>query len=83
MTGMVPPVLRARDGVEVEVDPDTVFPCPLDGFEEVGPTCPREEWFAIPYLDRPEREGQSDPVQPCCCDLCKVIFGLSVSREEE
>jgi hypothetical protein len=57
MAGMVPPVLRARDGVEVEVDPDAVFPGPLDGFEEVSPTRPCEERFAIPYLDRPEREG--------------------------
>lgn len=35
-SGMVPPVLRSRDSVQIEVDPETVFTRPLDGLEEVA-----------------------------------------------
>lgn len=45
----------------------------------LGLTLPRdvfEKRFARPGLDRPEREWQTDPIQPGSGDLGKVVLGL-------
>jgi hypothetical protein len=36
---VVPDVLRTRYGMQIEVDADTVFACPLNGEEEVTIDC--------------------------------------------
>ena len=50
---MVPSILRARKRVQVEVDPDAVFACPLDGLEEVLPAGLGEEGLVAANLDGP------------------------------
>ena len=60
---VVPPVLRAGQSVQVEVDAETVLARPLNGLEEVLPGGFCIEWLAVVLLDGPEWEGNTDEVE--------------------
>jgi len=67
--------LTTRCCVEVEVDPETVFPGPLDRLEEVRPSHSLEERLFRPSGDGPVRQRNPNPVETGCSDLGKVLFG--------
>ena len=53
---VVPPVLRAGDGVQVEVDAQTILAGPLECLEDVRPGDLGQERLAIPDLNAPVRD---------------------------
>ena len=73
---VVPPVLRAGQGVQVEVDAETVLARPLNGLEEVLPGRLCVERFVVILLDCPECDGNADPVEARAGDQCEVFLGL-------
>ena len=80
---MVIPVLRTREGVQIKVDPETVLPGPSERLEDVRPRHAFQEGFVVVFLNRPEWDGESDPVQPCGCDRCEILLGLKEGLGEE
>jgi len=80
--GVVPPVLRARQGVQVEVDTETVLACPLDGLEEVFPGRLCIERLVVVLLNCPEWEGDADEVEARAGDQCEVFLGLGCTSLE-
>jgi hypothetical protein len=78
ISAMVPPILRARDGMKVKVDTKTVLASPFDRFQEVGPADFREEKPARIDSDCPERKGYTDPVQTGAGDLSKSYSVMNV-----
>jgi hypothetical protein len=40
------------------------------------PGRPRKEWLIVPNINSPEWYGDTNPIQPCSSNLCKVVFGL-------
>jgi hypothetical protein len=75
LAGVVPAVLRAGDGVQVDIDADAVLACPGDRLKEVRPARVREERLALPDLDRPVRQRDAYKVQAGAGDLRKVLLG--------
>jgi hypothetical protein len=60
---VVPSVLRAGNGMEVEVDAKAILPCPFDRLEEVGPRNALEVRLSRLRLDRPEADRDPDIVE--------------------
>lgn len=73
---VVPPVLRAGQGVQVEVDAETVLACPLDGLEEVLPGGFCVERLVVVLLNCPVWEGNADEVEARAGDQREVFLGL-------
>jgi hypothetical protein len=69
--------------MQIYHDPETVLPRPLEGTKNVRPTRAGEERFALPHVDSPVGDRQSDPIQPCAGDLGKIYFGLDGKRGKE
>ena len=69
-------VLRPGHRVQLEVHADSVLARPLQREQDVVPRLLLEERFARPRLDRPVRDGQTDPVQACAGYLREVLLGL-------
>ena len=62
--------------MQIYRNPETVLPCPLEGAENVLPTRARQEGLAIPHVDSPPRDRQSDPIQSSTCDFCEILLCL-------
>ena len=62
--------------MEIYHNPKTVFPCPLEGAQNVLPTRAGQERFTIPYVDGPPRDGQPDPIESSACDFGEIYFSL-------
>jgi hypothetical protein len=73
---VVPPVLRAGQGVQVEIDAEAVLARPLDGLEEVLPGSLCIERLVVVLLDCPVWEGNADEVEARAGDQCEVFLGL-------
>lgn len=69
-------VLRSWDGVEVEVDAETVLSSPGECLNEVLPTDVGEEGLSRVDLDDPVRNRQSNPVETSGSDLGEISFRL-------
>lgn len=67
--------------MQIYRNPKAVLPRPLESAEDILPACTREERFAIPDVDGPPRDGQSDPIQASARDLGKIFFGLDNATE--
>ena len=63
--------------MEIYRNPKTIFPRPLEGAEDVLPARARQEGFAFPYVDGPERNRYPDPIKPSTRNLRKVLLGLN------
>jgi hypothetical protein len=73
---VVPAVLTAGNSVEIEIDTDTVFPCPLNRLQEV---CPSKLWLkrlVISNLDGPVRKWDTDVVKTSGRDGSKILLSL-------
>ena len=73
---MVPAVLRAGHGVEIEVDPKSVFARPFDRFQEIGPRDALEVRLVGVLFNGPEPDGEPDPVEARTRNLREVLFSL-------
>jgi hypothetical protein len=73
-TGMIPAVLTAGQGVQVEVDAKSIFACPFDRFEEVCPRSFGEERFASAGFDCPVSYRDTDVIETGTCDLSKILL---------
>jgi hypothetical protein len=62
--------------MQIYHNPKTVFPCPLEGAQNVGPTGAGQERFARPYFNSPPGDGQSDPIKSRARDFSEIYFGL-------
>lgn len=62
--------------MQVQVDAQTVLPSPLERLQNVLPSDFFQERLVGVLLDRPEGDGETDPVETCTGDLGKVLFGL-------
>lgn len=71
---VVPPVGAARDGVQVELDPQPVFPAPFNRAEQVPPLDLVEEWVSVDLHSGPVCEGNADVVQPRVTHHLKVLL---------
>jgi hypothetical protein len=69
-------VLRARQGVNVELHAQAVLAAPLERLEDVLPADALQEGLALLRLDEPVRDRQADPVQACSGNVGKVTLGL-------
>ena len=70
-------VLAAGDGMQVEVDADAIFTCPLDGLEEVLPRDVCKERLAIACFDGPVCDGNANIVETSTGNLSEILFGLT------
>ena len=70
-------ILRTRGAMEIYQNPKSVLPCPLEGTEDILPGRASHEGFAIPHVNSPPGDRNSDPIQSSACDLRKVLFGLN------
>ena len=68
--------------MEIYHDPKTVFPCPLEGAQNVLPTGAGEERFTFPYVDGPPRDGKPNPIESSACDFGEIQLGLCSKRRE-
>lgn len=75
-------ILRTGGRVEIYRNSKPIFPRPLESAEDVLPARARQERFAFPYIDGPERDRYSDPIKPSTRDLRKILFGLSGERAQ-
>lgn len=73
-TRVIPTVLRTWDGVEIEVDSDSVFPCPADSSEDISPGDSLEVWLLARSCDGPVTNRQTDPVETGRDNLDKVTL---------
>ena len=55
-------ILRTRGGMEIYRNPKSVLPRPLKGTEDVLPAGAGQEGLVFPHVDRPPRDGESDPI---------------------
>ncbi len=62
--------------MQIEINTDSVFATPFNGFEEIGPRRSDKEGFVVHGLDGPEADRNTDPVQSCACNLSDVLFRL-------
>ena len=69
--------------MQIYRNPETILPCPLEGAENVLPTRARQEGLAIPHIDSPPRDRQSDPIESSTCDVCEIVFGLDGGEGSE
>jgi hypothetical protein len=76
-------VLRTRGGVEVNCNPETVLPRPLEGAKDVLPARAGQERLITPDVDGPVRNRQSDPIQSGACNLREILLGLDGKRTGE
>jgi len=60
--------------VEVEVNPEPIFPAPLNRLEEVGPRYPFEVWLSRPGLDRPVRQRDANPIETRRSDIGDIFL---------
>lgn len=70
------PVLGTRSGVKIKLDTKTIFARPVKRFERIFPTGLSKEWFIIPNVDSPVRNGQTDPVESSACNLGEIFLRL-------
>lgn len=73
---VVEAVLRAGQGVQVEVDAKAVLARPLERLQSVLPRDALEERLFPVLLDGPERDRKANPVETCGGDASKVLLGL-------
>ena len=79
--GMVVPVLRSWDGMELKIDAQAVLARPLKREKHVIPGSLREEGLAGPCLDSPVGNGETNPIESCASDLGKVLLRLRDGRQ--
>ena len=62
--------------MKIYQNPQSVLPRPLEGTEDVLPGRANHEGLAIPHVNGPPRDRDSDPIQSSACDLREVLLGL-------
>ena len=69
--------------MQIYRNPETILPCPLEGAENILPARAGQEGFAIPHVDSPPRDRQSDPIQSSTCDFREILLGLNGEKGGE
>ena len=69
--------------MQVNRNPETVLPRPLEGAKDVLPARAGQERLITPDVDGPEGDRQSDPIQPGACNLREILLGLDGKRTGE
>lgn len=75
MAAVVPPVLAARNAVQVQVHPEAIFSAIFNRPEKVSPSDLGHVWVAFIGLDSPVRILDPDMVEARISDVCKVLLG--------
>jgi len=76
-------ILRTWSGVQIDRNPETILSGPLEGTENVLPARAGQEGLAIPHIDSPPRNRQSDPIQSSTCDFCEILLSLDDGEGDE
>ena len=61
--------------MKIEVDPDAVFPAPLNDLQEVCPRYPLKVGLLGVRLDSPMSDWESHPIEASLCNFCNVPLG--------
>ena len=65
-------ILRTRSNMEINGNPNTVFPRPLEGAQDVLPRGAGQERFTCPYINSPPRNWQPDPIESSAGDFGEI-----------
>lgn len=72
---VVEPVLAPWNGVQVQVDTDTILSTPPKQTQEILPADLREEGLVVPGVDNPKGDRYAHEIEARACDLGDVLLG--------
>jgi len=73
-TGVIPTILTARQGVEIEVDANAVLACPFETSKQISPADIGYIWVSTICCHSPVWIWDSDMVKSCCLDVDEVLL---------
>lgn len=79
-----PTILRPGNSMQIQIDPNAIFPRPLEDPKDILPTNLGQKRFAdpspniCPSLNGPKRNRQPNPIQARASNLSYILLGNKI-----